>query len=501
MKLLQRFLVVFLLMTTPFLVGIEEDADCSADVVEQEVQYPEKSMVVIIPSYNNCTWYERNVQSALSQNYTNFRIIYTDDCSTDGTGELVEQYLMDNDHDNKVHLIRNKVRRGPLYNNYTMVHMCEDDEIIVTLDGDDWFPDKDVLSRLNAVYSSDDVWMTYGQFQYSSSGDCGWAEPVKKIIVMNNGFRQSQQIPTHLRTFYAWLFKKIKLEDLLYMGKFYPMAGDCAMMFSIIEMAGKHHKFIPDIMYVYNDENNISEHYRSRQLQMHLAQVIRDKKRYTPLREKPIKKDYNSVKADIIVFAQSPGNLVELLESLKTHVSGVDHVFVMYKARSLREIQKYNIIRDLYPEVEFDMIDEDGTDFSDILLDIYLETQNEYILFIKGDALFQKTVSLNQCIDALEDTGAYAFYFKLNAQEASQQLPLIEYKNNIYAWNFAVALDEWSSANSFDCVLHKKARSLDYRLEHYYGSALNGLEFEWAIEGHLDRVGLCFAESHVATLH
>jgi len=222
---------------------------------------------------------------------------------------------------------------------------------------------------------------------------------------------------------------------------------------------------------------------------------------YIPLREKPIKKDYNSIKADVIIFAQSPKKLIELLDSLKMYVSGVDHIFVMYKAESLKEVRKYNIIRNLYPAVEFDIIDEQGSDFSDILLDVYLETQSEYILFIKGDVLFQKAVSLNQCINALEDTGAYAFYFKLNAGQTSQQLPFIEYKNNVCAWNFAAALDQWSSANSFDCVLHKKAQPLTYRLENYYGFDTNELEAEWANEGSLDRVGLCFNESHVATLH
>src|SRR5437868_3721405 len=103
MKLLQKILVVFLLISTPFLVGVEDNDECLETVVAQEIQYPEKNMVIIIPSYNNCKWYERNLQSALSQNYTNFRVIYTDDCSTDGTGGLVEQYLLENDVDKKVH--------------------------------------------------------------------------------------------------------------------------------------------------------------------------------------------------------------------------------------------------------------------------------------------------------------------------------------------------------------------------------------------------------------
>src|ERR1700722_873323 len=114
-----------------------------------------KKFVIVIPSYNNARWYERNLQSVLSQNYTDFRVIYVDDCSPDSTGDLVEAYLEKNDADHKVHLIKNSNRRGPLHNLYTMIYMSDDDEIIVTLDGDDWLPDNDVLTRLNEVYSSD----------------------------------------------------------------------------------------------------------------------------------------------------------------------------------------------------------------------------------------------------------------------------------------------------------------------------------------------------------
>ena len=45
----------------------------------------ERSIVVIIPSYNNVRWVEKNLMSVFEQKYENFRVIYIDDCSTDGT--------------------------------------------------------------------------------------------------------------------------------------------------------------------------------------------------------------------------------------------------------------------------------------------------------------------------------------------------------------------------------------------------------------------------------
>jgi len=464
----------------------------------------EKLIVIVIPSYNNKEWYKHNLESVLSQNYSNFYVIYTDDCSPDSTGELVEQYLMEKDKDNKVYLIKNTTRRGALHNLYTMIHMCPDDAIIATLDGDDWFPDNQVLSRLNNTYASDEIWLTYGQFQLYPSKICGWASPMPDYIVENNAFRDFQHLPTHLRTFYAWLFKKIKLQDLLYLGKFYPMTWDMAMMFPMIEMAGERHQFISDIMYIYNDANSISDHHVSRQLQAYLAQIIKKKTRYKRLSEKPKNQQLiHEKKSDVIIFAQTSDKLSTLLKSLYTYVSGTDRIFIMYKPTSLIEQNDYNALQIQYPEIEFCLISDHRANFKTALFNLYQKTHNDYILFAKGDAQFQQCVSLDACIQAIEETQAYAFYFKLNAfsgLESYPYLPVIECKPTIFAWNFAFAQDKWSSANSLDLVLHKKTDSLTQALQSHYDLTPNGLEAVWANEGNLDRLGLCFGNNHIALL-
>ena len=59
----------------------------------------------------------------------------------------------------------------------------------------------------------------------------------------------------HLRTFYAGLFKKIKLGDFLFQGQFFQAACDTAFMFPMLEMAGNKAVHIQDILYVYNQAN------------------------------------------------------------------------------------------------------------------------------------------------------------------------------------------------------------------------------------------------------
>jgi hypothetical protein len=376
--------------------------------------------------------------------------------------------------------------------------MCPDDAIVVTLDGDDWFPDNDVLTRLNAIYSANEVWLTYGQFKMHPSGTQGWASPMPDYIIETNTFRNFQHLPTHLRTFYAWLFKKIKLEDLLYLGEFYPMTWDMAMMFPMIEMAGERHQFIPDIMYIYNDANSISDHHISRQFQAYLAQILKKKPRYNRLNTQPIR-EKQSLKADAIIFAQTPHKLSQLLQSLDTYVTEIDHIFIMYKPTSLTETNEYAILQNQYPKIEFCLISDHRSNFIEALFNLYQKTKNDYILFAKGDTQFKQTTSMAECIKTLKETHSYAFYFKLNAIDGIKKyprLPLIECRDTIFAWNFTLARDQWASANSIDLVLHKKTDSLSQILQCHYDLTPNGLEAVWANEGNLDRLGLCFQENH-----
>ncbi|MCK5632133.1 glycosyltransferase, partial [bacterium] len=82
----------------------------------------EKPIVLVIASYNNANWYKKNIDTVVSQNYSNWRIVYVDDCSTDGTGNLVEQYIKELEIEDKVTLIKNKKHKVKVENLYIALH-------------------------------------------------------------------------------------------------------------------------------------------------------------------------------------------------------------------------------------------------------------------------------------------------------------------------------------------------------------------------------------------
>ena len=163
-----------------------------------------------------------------------------------------------------------------------------DDEVVVTLDGDDALRDPTVLTTLAAHYSNPkkEVWLTYGQFISKNCNKKGWNRPYPEFIVRQNRFREYMHIPSHLRTFRAWLFKKIKQDDLKYENRFFEMTWDRAFMIPMLEMAGERHECIQTVLYTYNDDNPISDHMKNAQQQLFLDHVIRHYPKYAKIEQK-----------------------------------------------------------------------------------------------------------------------------------------------------------------------------------------------------------------------
>ncbi len=243
----------------------------------------DKHFVFVIASYNNKQWYKSNLDSVISQKYKNYHVIYTDDVSPDGTGNLVEQYIKERKLENKILLIKNTERLGAVANIYRAIHMCDDKDIIIILDGDDWLAHDHVLDLLNKVYDDPNIWLTYGQYIRFPKGVSGLCQKFPDDIISNRDYRNYRWITSHLRTFYTWLYKKIKREDLLFEGAFMSMTGDLAIMFPMLEMAGNRFMFIEDVLHVYNFDTPWNDIKTNTDLQISLDKYIRNMPRYGKL--------------------------------------------------------------------------------------------------------------------------------------------------------------------------------------------------------------------------
>ena len=241
--------------------------------------------VVVVPSYNNQAWYKKNLDSITQQTYPHFEIIYVNDCSTDKTSELVKQYRRTSPLKNRIKIINQPVRGGPLASQYTAIHQCPDHKVIVTVDGDDMLISPTVLQKLAKIYADKTIWLTHGSY-VNATGERGFvcrAYPPKAYKHTN--FRKYGFWASHLKTFYAGLFKKIKLHDLQYKNKFFPAAGDVAFMFPMLEMASQGHvKFIEKPLYVWNNHSPINEHKVHLNEQIYFLTYLCKQPAYRPLK-------------------------------------------------------------------------------------------------------------------------------------------------------------------------------------------------------------------------
>lgn len=244
----------------------------------------EKRIVLVIASYNNIRWCKSNLITVFKQKYENYLVIYINDCSSDGTGEEVKRLILEYGMQDKVIFVDNTERKGALANQYHAIHSCQDTDVIAILDGDDRLANEHVLARINQEYQDPNVWLTYGQFKEYPSNAIGFCCPMPDHVVQNNSFRTHNHIPSHMRTFYAGLFKRIKKEDLCdSQGNFLMMTGDIAAMFPMIEMAREHFRFIPDVLYVYNGANILNDHKVSKSMQRAIDLLIRSRSPYEKL--------------------------------------------------------------------------------------------------------------------------------------------------------------------------------------------------------------------------
>ena len=63
---------------------------------------------IVLPTYNGEKFIKESIESVLNQTFEDWELIIVDDCSTDGTLEIIKEYLK---KDYRIHLIHNETNR------------------------------------------------------------------------------------------------------------------------------------------------------------------------------------------------------------------------------------------------------------------------------------------------------------------------------------------------------------------------------------------------------
>ena len=247
---------------------------------------------IVVPSYNNNrsdgsggNWVRRCLESIFSQENHNWTLTYINDASTDGTGQVAEDYAKGRGMEDKCTFIHNETNRGALANLYDAISQCPPEKVVVLVDGDDEVTSPTVLDRVAKEYTDHDAWLTYGSYTQWPGGHHGVCAHYSPCDIKHRRFRTLRFRSSHLRTFKAKLFQKIDPEDLKINGSFCKGGWDLAIMFPMLEMASRGHiQYIRDILYHWNHVNPISDNKIHADEQAAAVAWARAKPRYPALK-------------------------------------------------------------------------------------------------------------------------------------------------------------------------------------------------------------------------
>ncbi len=404
----------------------------------------EKPFVITVPSYRNAEYYEKNLRSIFEQKYSNYRVIYVDDASPDQTYEKVKEYVTEEDQWHRFTLLKNEKNRGAMYNHVQMSQYYRNDEIVVMLDGDDFFASDHVLQELNHYYANPDVWVTYGQYITYPDYKIGLCKPMRFSDLKKGNIRDLPWVTSALRTFYGGLFRRINVEDFLYEGSFLPMSCDLAYMFPIVEMAREHVYFTQDVSYIYNRETGLNDDIRSRSKQVFFEGLIRAKSRYAPLAEHPATENLETKGSSldvVIVSSDRPYELSSTLTSLENNREGIQNIYVFYHPSHVKEKLLYDQLAEEFKGVSF--ISQNGQDgFRESFLDVLNELTTKEVLLLSEGTRLDGGISLKKCVEDLQRSHLFGYCLHLEKEKALDHqhvLPMHELGKGIYGVPFSAS--------------------------------------------------------------
>jgi glycosyltransferase involved in cell wall biosynthesis len=220
------------------------------------------------------------LESIKKQSYTDWSCQVVVDPICDRTVDIAQSYAGDNI---RVHI--NEQRGYALPNTIKAIGLSnpQDDDIILTIDGDDWLYSENAFKIVAKAYEENpELLLTHGSWK---SWPAELPEhnnyPYTKEDFAGN-LRKTKWRASQLRTFKHKLWKHIKDEDLRDgYGDYFISAGDCAYMWPMMEMAGYDRiKFIPEEIYTYNIANPYSDHRTKLRAQMYFTNYIAAKPQY-----------------------------------------------------------------------------------------------------------------------------------------------------------------------------------------------------------------------------
>jgi glycosyltransferase involved in cell wall biosynthesis len=118
---------------------------------------------VLVTTYNHAPFVRESLNSLTAQSFRDFEIVITDDASTDGTAELIQQWL--DETCTTAYFFRNQVNRGICANRNSALSIASG-EFLCSLSGDDAYEPERIARQLECfTHQPPDVAVVYSDMR------------------------------------------------------------------------------------------------------------------------------------------------------------------------------------------------------------------------------------------------------------------------------------------------------------------------------------------------
>lgn len=241
---------------------------------------------IVVPSFNSVDFLPKTLHSIEMQTFKDYDVCVIDDASTlKAQREIIGDYCGRNDWKAIYHTKNEGALKGLVEAIGSL--NCQDDDVVVVIDGDDWLAHDKVLDRLHQAYSDNDIYMTWGQCEIHPAGKTPmkYAQPVPDMVIDQKLYRDIPFVFWHPATFKYLLWRHIDDKDLRDTnGEYFRIMKDKATLFPMLEMCGHKKMFIGETLYIYNIGNPLNDYANTAQEEIQrVDRYLQSKTRYQVL--------------------------------------------------------------------------------------------------------------------------------------------------------------------------------------------------------------------------
>lgn len=173
-------------------------------------------LTVVTTTYNQEKYIEEAIKGIVMQKTNfDFKLVISDDCSTDNTKKIIEKYKKE--YTDKIELIENQKNLGPMGNFIHTLSQIKNTEYVALCDGDDFWTDENKLQKqVDFLDKNKDFSLCFHKsrlfYQNKEKKDEIIPQGIKEITTIEDLVEQNYVVANSV--VYRWKFNEKNLEEI-----------------------------------------------------------------------------------------------------------------------------------------------------------------------------------------------------------------------------------------------------------------------------------------------